>query len=508
MSGVFISYNRDDRALAWRVQMGLRLLGVAVVWDESMPSTYWQKYLKEKILELAAVVVLWTPNSEKSQSVEDEARLAKETGKLVNLLSNLSKPPWPFDAVNGLPLSDWDGTTPHGGWRRAVETIDDCLAKMAGHPPGAIIAAFENQQTELATRRANIDQSEHELAQIEVEVKSRGAKNDTAQAALDSAETQVVTLKDMNASKPVMAAARAERDDAQAALVSARNALAESRNAHEAAGAAIVSATANLNAWLISIGAQLNGVFEKPAILTQAHIAKIERERAAKELADQLVRDKLAGQEKEEADRLIEEQRKADGLAAAAAKAEAELLEQEYREAEEREWARLVGIAEAVARRRQSWANVRRLVQRYWMVSLGVIGLVVVATASILQLPSAHDAIVVPTQTDDVVTVTKVSKPKPRSPREAPDWLLKTWGIDGDCSKPVIISKSKDGIAVAFDGDKESPETIRENVTGIMVITNEARYVFKPSASPQRPHSFDLYSPANASKPIELKQCP
>lgn len=441
MSGVFISYNRDDRALAWRVQMGLRSLGVAVVWDESMPSTYWQKYLKEKILELAAVVVLWTPNSEKSQSVEDEARLAKETGKLVNLLSNLSKPPWPFDAVNGLPLSDWDGTTPHRGWRRAVETIDDCLAKMAGHPPGAIIAAFEDQQTDLANRRANIDQSEHELTLLKAELKSCAAKHDTAQVDLDSAERQVATLKDMNASKPVMAAARAERDDAQAALVSARNALAESRNAHETAGAAIVAATANLNAWLVSIGAQLDGDGEQSKTLTKAQIAKIAREQAAKERADQLARDKLAAQEKEEADRLIRVQRTAGELAAAKAKADA--LAREKAEKETRERARLTGIAQEeerqriaderdrvkrdkVGRQRQNWAKVRGFAKRYWMVvfGLGLAGLLV------FKPNTASEKLTSPKS--DIASVNPISAAAKPSATTEPDklWLEGDWAIN------------------------------------------------------------------------------
>lgn len=63
MSGVFISYNRDDGAVARRMALALRALDVDVWWDQDMPSVVWREEIARRIGELAAVVVLWSPRS-------------------------------------------------------------------------------------------------------------------------------------------------------------------------------------------------------------------------------------------------------------------------------------------------------------------------------------------------------------------------------------------------------------------------------------------------------------
>src|ERR1700761_7265223 len=118
MSGVFLSYSRGDRVLAGQIIRGLRALGVDVWWDEDMRGVDWQEELERQSEQLDAVIVLWTANSTGSKNVRDEARLALDIEKLVNVLSGAPKPPFPYDRVNGLPLDDWNGHDPHGGWTR------------------------------------------------------------------------------------------------------------------------------------------------------------------------------------------------------------------------------------------------------------------------------------------------------------------------------------------------------------------------------------------------------
>jgi hypothetical protein len=140
MSGIFLSYSRADRALADQVVRSLRALGAEVWWDEDMPGVNWQRELARQIHQLAAVLVIWSPTSVASDSVADEARLAKSERKLVNALSRTKEPPFPFEAINGLPLDGWTGREPHNGWTRLVRTLDDLLAQ-PGAPPRAVKSA-------------------------------------------------------------------------------------------------------------------------------------------------------------------------------------------------------------------------------------------------------------------------------------------------------------------------------------------------------------------------------
>src|SRR5580700_5669503 len=100
MSGLFLSYSRVDRALADEMIRALRAVGVAVWWDEDMRGVDWQHELEQRITELAGVMVVWTPQSADSNPVRDEARLALETEKLINVLVGVPKPPFPYDRIN------------------------------------------------------------------------------------------------------------------------------------------------------------------------------------------------------------------------------------------------------------------------------------------------------------------------------------------------------------------------------------------------------------------------
>lgn len=102
MSGVFISYAHADRALAWRITRWLRSLNVHVWWDQDMTSVDWHYELVDRITDLAAVLVIWSPNSWRSKPVRDEARLADDQEKLVNLIIGVKQPLHPFDRIIGI----------------------------------------------------------------------------------------------------------------------------------------------------------------------------------------------------------------------------------------------------------------------------------------------------------------------------------------------------------------------------------------------------------------------
>lgn len=517
MSGVFISYSRDDNALARRVQLALNALGVEVIWDETMPSTYWQKYLRQKINELAAVLVIWTPNSIESDSVDDEARLATETGKLVNVKIGIPKPPWPHDKINALPIEDWNGVDRHNGWERLIVTIDEKLAKAGAAQPGAIIAALKNQQAEIKKRRAAITQAASGKDKAQAGCQTSAVAYEAAQANLQGAEQQVGLLKTINASKTVMVAARNEREEARKAVADAKTRLADADAQSDLSVAAFTNVKDEFETWSIGIGAATVSVTTSALNLEKAsphandeeltnpelpakpenpeeHLsAEQQKARKADErLAAEEAAAKLQADEENEAVRRKEAQRNAEALAAA----EAARLAKEAADKAQRERDSLAALAKAEERRRADyelarsqrermerrqifWSSVRKAARQYWWAAAGAAGLVAI-TPLLMSFPTD----VVPKAVNPANTVSTAAvaykSEKAVSPREAPKWLLGNWGLNGDCDTPIIISKAENGIGIAFGVDsKIAVESIVSDVTESAVKTDQALYSLK-----------------------------
>lgn len=81
---VFVSYGRDDIAVAGALVDHLRAHAVTVAWDQDLDAgTDYEQALRRTILAAPAVVVVWSATSVLSPFVRDEARLALEAGKLI-----------------------------------------------------------------------------------------------------------------------------------------------------------------------------------------------------------------------------------------------------------------------------------------------------------------------------------------------------------------------------------------------------------------------------------------
>ncbi|GEM_PF-3132244 len=77
--GVFVSYSRQDAAVARRVKAALEARGICVWMDEKgiRPGTPdWEAALRDAIKQSAALVLIASPNSRQSSYVKDELRLA------------------------------------------------------------------------------------------------------------------------------------------------------------------------------------------------------------------------------------------------------------------------------------------------------------------------------------------------------------------------------------------------------------------------------------------------
>lgn len=246
MSGVFLSYSRADRALAEQVVAGLRRIGVGVWWDQDMPGVDWQDELASEIEAMVGVVVLWTPNSIASKNVKDEARLAQHKEKLVNVLSGVKSPPFPFDRANGLPLDDWNGIDPHGGWSRLVRTIEGLAVLAGAAQPGAMTGALTLSERQLRTKRqaqARAQEAFQDAQSLEAEAQEAAG---AAKTALDDADGQLRRVIEMNATPLLRRAAQQEFDGAVAAKEAADHALRAAKAQLSAAARQLSEAKAEL----------------------------------------------------------------------------------------------------------------------------------------------------------------------------------------------------------------------------------------------------------------------
>jgi len=247
MSGLFLSYSRADRALADRIIRGLRAVGVAVWWDEDMRGVDWQMELEHRISELAGVMVIWTPHSINSNPVRDEARLGLETDKLVNVLGGVTKPPFPYDRINGLPVDGWTGREPHRGWSRLIETVEELVVANGGARPGDITVAQAMREEEIRVKQEAIAAA---LEASETAESREAEALEIAKAAAEAAaqaEQQLQRVAGMGVTPMILKAAQQEFEIARAARVEADEARKGARAVVDVAARAVALAKADLD---------------------------------------------------------------------------------------------------------------------------------------------------------------------------------------------------------------------------------------------------------------------
>ncbi|HTX48465.1 MAG TPA: TIR domain-containing protein [Caulobacteraceae bacterium] len=236
MTGVFLSYSRADRALAERVVNALRRLDIDVWWDEFMPGVNWQRELARQIDELAAVLVIWTPNSVASENVADEARLGRHKHKLVNATCGVTSPPFPFDAINALPLDGWTGRESHSGWRRLVQTLEAHLVEASAVEPGALMSALDRREALAAAAAQAIVEAEAAFQRAQGDDAAAAKAVEAATRAFQQAQAQLSRVIEIEGTSALLRAAQSEVD----ATLSARES-AEAARREAAAGLAVAS---------------------------------------------------------------------------------------------------------------------------------------------------------------------------------------------------------------------------------------------------------------------------
>jgi hypothetical protein len=265
MSGVFLSYSRNDEAIGRQVIRGLRSLGIDCWWDEDLPGVPWQEELERQINSLSALVVIWSQASRNSKFVRAEAALALSSDKLVNVLVGVPQPPFPFNGINGLPLDGWTGREPHSGWTRLIKTIEDRLVQAGGAEPGALMAALARHEHDVRTTQKALSEAEEAFADAKAADGDTDQALQDARATLTAAEDQLGRVSEMRASPNVIRGAQADFDEARAAL-------REVEAAHRARAAELVAASRALSRAKVALDEMFGEPVDK-AVSTEPSVA-------------------------------------------------------------------------------------------------------------------------------------------------------------------------------------------------------------------------------------------
>ena len=112
MSGtdIFLSYARQDRAVARIFAEALIEEGFSVWWDASLHSgETFDEVIEQRLRDATAVVVLWSPRSVASRWVRAEATLADRRNKLAPAIIEPCDRPIIFELTHAAELAGWAG---------------------------------------------------------------------------------------------------------------------------------------------------------------------------------------------------------------------------------------------------------------------------------------------------------------------------------------------------------------------------------------------------------------
>jgi TolB-like protein len=121
MPDVFLSYSREDQAIARRFAQALEQEGFSVWWDQTLTAgEAFDKVTEQALQNARAVVVLWSKHSVDSRWVRAEAAQADENGTLVPVLIEPCTLPIQFKLTQTADLSGWGGEATDSRWQGFV----------------------------------------------------------------------------------------------------------------------------------------------------------------------------------------------------------------------------------------------------------------------------------------------------------------------------------------------------------------------------------------------------
>ena len=121
---IFLSYSREDQAVARRFADALHAEGFNVWWDQALhPGEAFDEVTEKALTDARMVVVLWSPRSVSSRWVRAEAAHADESGTLVPVLIEACSVPVKFRLTQTADLTTWTGDGQASSWRAFVGSL-------------------------------------------------------------------------------------------------------------------------------------------------------------------------------------------------------------------------------------------------------------------------------------------------------------------------------------------------------------------------------------------------
>lgn len=132
---MFVSYKKEDRAIAERLVAALRAAGKSVWWDDALnPNQAWDAMIEAEIAASKHVIVLWTPRSVQSDWVRSEAHYAQDHGKLVPVMIERCSLPIAFMLRQAVDLSSGQFDDGNPQWRRLIGWLEGAVPEAAPGP--------------------------------------------------------------------------------------------------------------------------------------------------------------------------------------------------------------------------------------------------------------------------------------------------------------------------------------------------------------------------------------
>ncbi len=125
---VFISYKREEAAIADRLRQALVGEGFGVWWDQELQCGQgWAEALDKAVREAGCIVVLWSEVAVTSPWVRHEASQAMVREVYAPARIHLVRLGSPYDRLQVTDLLDWQGEREHAGFRTLIKRIDELL---------------------------------------------------------------------------------------------------------------------------------------------------------------------------------------------------------------------------------------------------------------------------------------------------------------------------------------------------------------------------------------------
>jgi TolB-like protein len=130
---VFLSYSREDQAIARRYADALAREGFTVWWDQALnPGETFDQVTSDALRSARAVVVLWSRRSVESRWVRSEATQADRHGTLMPVMIESCERPILFELTHTADLSGWDGSATDPHWRSFVDSLRRFVGRDGG----------------------------------------------------------------------------------------------------------------------------------------------------------------------------------------------------------------------------------------------------------------------------------------------------------------------------------------------------------------------------------------